>query len=145
MTVFKDSPTSAQVRCRCRNPRCGLTTITTPTTSPQMRRVRPIRTITACNITKAERSPSTRALFGEMWVKGLLDIENRTGAMAALIFGVSQGSVSRALAESTNGPVTEAELLVHHFYRASDAECVEFAREVGVDRLFDTCIVPNIT
>jgi hypothetical protein len=116
----------------------------TPMMARPQTRVRQIQTISGQNITKAKHSPAMRAYFGATWVRGLLDIEDRTGALAAAIFSASQSAISREIAENDDDPVTTTEMLVHHWHRASDSERAEFARAVGVSAVWDDAIVPNI-
>jgi hypothetical protein len=105
------------------------TASTFTTTAPRQRpSLRPIATLTAQNIAKGHRSPGARAEFAARWVKGLLDVEQRTTTLAAAVFGCSRGSVHIALTESTDAPVTPAELLAFHWERAPEADRDTFVR-----------------
>jgi hypothetical protein len=105
------------------------TVTTTTATAPRQRpSLRPIATLTAQNIAKGHRSPGLRAGLAAQWVKGLLDIEQRTPTLAATVFGCSHGSVHIALTKSPDVSVSAAELLVHHWRRASEAERDAFVR-----------------
>ena len=88
----------------------------------------PLTTICAQNLTRARRSAGARTALAVQWVKGRLDIIGRTEALAAAIFDVDQSAISRALAQSTDTPVTSAELLTFHWERAPEVERDAFVR-----------------
>jgi hypothetical protein len=121
------------------------TTSTIPTSPRQIPPIgiRCIRTITAANIVKAERPVCDRAGLAVHWMKHLLDIEKRTGAMASVMFGCSAGAISRELAAWMEPKATIAELLVHYWQKATDQERADFGKVVG-DDLWERAIVPNL-
>jgi hypothetical protein len=116
---------------------------TTQTADPQ-RRVRPIDTVTARNIAKAERNAGERASLAALWMLDRLMIAPKTAALAAAVFGCSESSVHRALAESREEAADMAELLAYHFRRATDDELAAYGRAVGPDAIWDRVIAPNI-
>jgi hypothetical protein len=120
-------------------------TLTYPKTKPAPTlRVRPIATIGAQNLAKAERSPAERKQLAVQWMLGRLDISGRTGALAGVIFDVSQAAISREMAESTDAPATTTDLLVHHWKNATASERAAFGRAVGPGAVWDSAIVPNL-
>src|SRR4051812_31391556 len=102
---------------------------------------RPIRHLAARNLAKAERSIEERAYLATLWLKNLLDIDRRTGALASAIFEISSATISRALAEDR---ATTVELLAHHWRHASIEERAAFGRVIGVDCVWDCAIAPNV-
>jgi hypothetical protein len=105
--------------------------IRSTTSPPVLRQDRPPTVnavIAASNIAKAHRPIHERARLAALWVCGRLLIERRTAALAALIFGVSAPSVSRALAEFGGATVDMSMVLDHYWNCASNDERRQFVR-----------------
>jgi hypothetical protein len=69
----------------------------------QQHRAPPTQTIDAQNLAKGHRTAGERAYLAAKWITGGLVIDKPTASLAATIFGCSQGSVGRALAELGGG------------------------------------------
>jgi hypothetical protein len=107
---------------------------------------RRIETLSASYIAKADLSVPLRGLYATRWIKGSLEIERRTGSLAAKIFDVSPGTISRTLVECADEPaVTLVDQLVHLIVRATHDELAQVGKFVGVDAIWDGMILPNVT
>jgi hypothetical protein len=123
--------------------------------------------LTGRNIAQAHRTPSQLAGLAGQWVLGEAAVAPPTIKQAARLFQVCVPYVNEALeltadqrADLVAGCLTvrflrnwpdrticwssPPDLLVSTWGLAGDAERIEFARRVGVDRIFDAAIAPVI-
>jgi hypothetical protein len=104
------------------------------TPSPQ----EPTRHVTGQYLAKNRLSPRDRARLAAGIIGGQITIRNLTVRQTARLCRVSEPYITAARKPSP------CDLLVRDWNAATGAERIEFARRVGVDRIFDGAIAPVI-
>jgi hypothetical protein len=111
------------------------------------------------NIAYGHRTASQRAGLAAQFLLDESALTDPTVKQVATLFAVSEPYVRAAARATTTQRVslvsgdmtvrqlkpTPCDLLVRNWHAANDVERIEFARRVGVDRLFDRAIVPVIS
>jgi hypothetical protein len=85
-------------------------------------------------------SARDRARLAADIIGGQVTIRNLTYRQTARLCRVSEPYIAAV----RRPPPSACDLLVQHWDAATGAERIEFARRVGVDRIFDTAIAPVI-
>jgi hypothetical protein len=93
-------------------------------------------TITGRNVAHGKRTARQRAALAAGLVNGRIIITPLTVVQATAICHVSYPSVAAALGRG--------ETLAQHFARCSEAELLVAARQIGIDRVWDTMIAPTL-
>ena len=96
---------------------------------------RRIDNVSASYVAKANLSVPERADYAVRWIQGTLEIDHRTGSLASKIFDVSPGTISRALAEYGEPPITITEQIVHLVRDAAPGELALVGKIVGVTKV----------
>jgi hypothetical protein len=100
----------------------------------------PARHVTGQYLAKNRLNARDRARLAAGIIGGQVTVRNLTVRQTARLCRVSETYVA-ALKATTD---RRADLLVRDWNAATDAERIEFARRVGVDRIFDGAIAPVI-